>query len=246
MPPKTRRAASGPMSKAGQSTLSFKNRVSKPAVTDSATALKNAKSQLNEPAQEIITSEIAKQEATPEPEEAPTTAKASGKGKVTQPESPVRIVPSPARDRKKKVRRSINDEDEDVTYNSAEKKARSVSDAAIKKYWKAQEDSRLAPRGNMKAQILVWVCTNVLAVHQKDVHMHEKILRHFDLSDYGPCIGISRLARWKRAHGLSMEPPVEVLAVILKEESLAASKRNTGIIAYVDELGGGREVEVTA
>ena len=33
-----------------------------------------------------------------------------------------------------------------------------------------------------------------------------------------PCIGIPRMKRWKRAEGLGLKPPVEVLAVLLKEE----------------------------
>ena len=33
-----------------------------------------------------------------------------------------------------------------------------------------------------------------------------------------PCIGIPRMKRWKRAEGLGLEPPVEVLAVLIKEE----------------------------
>ncbi len=139
MPPKTRRAGTGPTS-AGQSTLSFKNRVSKP--TDSVTALKHAKSKLNEPAQVIITEEIAKQ-STPEPEE--QVRSSSGKGKVEQAESPVRVLPSPAR--KRKVRRPINDDDEGVSFEAAEKQAHKISDAQVKKYWQAEEDSRIAPRG---------------------------------------------------------------------------------------------------
>lgn len=56
-------------------------------------------------------------------------------------------------------------------------------------------------------------------VHQEELPLDEKVLRHFDLSlQYGPCIGIGRLARWKRAKWLGMEPPVEVLAVCLKTE----------------------------
>lgn len=56
-------------------------------------------------------------------------------------------------------------------------------------------------------------------VHQEGLPLEEKVLRHFDLSlEYGPCIGIGRLARWERAKGLGMEPPLEVLAVCLKME----------------------------
>lgn len=139
MPPKTRRAGAGPTA-AGQATISFKNRISKP--TDSITALKNTKSKLSEPAQEIITEEIVKQ-STPEPEE--QVKPSTGKGKAQQIESPVRILPSPSR--KRKIRRSLVDEEEIISFEVAEKQAQKISDGQVKKYWKAEEDSRIAPRG---------------------------------------------------------------------------------------------------
>jgi hypothetical protein len=78
------------------------------------------------------------------------------------------------------------------------------------------------------------------SVHQKDVALHEKILRHFDLSSqYGPCIGITRLSRWKRADTLGLDPPVEVLAVLMREENKGTSQ-GCGKIAYIDALGGGK------
>ena len=71
-------------------------------------------------------------------------------------------------------------------------------------------------------------------VHQQGLSLNEKILRHFDLSSqYGPCIGIARLKRWKRANGLGLKPPVEVLTVLLKEED---GKNKKAERAYVDEL----------
>lgn len=76
------------------------------------------------------------------------------------------------------------------------------------------------------------------AVHQEELPLEEKVLRHFDLSlQYGPCIGISRLARWKRAQGLGMNPPVEVLAVCLKME-----KNFGGTRGNVQEGGSGEVV----
>ena len=33
-----------------------------------------------------------------------------------------------------------------------------------------------------------------------------------------PCIGIARIKRWQRAQRLGLNPPVEVLAVLLKGE----------------------------
>lgn len=80
-------------------------------------------------------------------------------------------------------------------------------------------------------------------VHQQDLDVHEKILRHFDLcSQYGPCIGISRAKRWRRAHSLSLNPPIEVLAVLIKEEEKAKGKEWLGQRAYLDELMSSRYV----
>jgi hypothetical protein len=46
-----------------------------------------------------------------------------------------------------------------------------------------------------------------------------------------PCIGISRIRRWRRANMLDLDPPIEVLAVLLKERKTQVKER-----AYVDEL----------
>jgi DNA polymerase delta subunit 4 len=34
---------------------------------------------------------------------------------------------------------------------------------------------------------------------------------------FQPCTGIARLKRWKRAYRIKLNPPLEVLAVLLKE-----------------------------
>lgn len=84
--------------------------------------------------------------------------------------------------------------------------------------------------------------------------MEEKILRHFDLSSqYGVCyfnlskiirlrkshlmpghsvqpsIGIARVKRWRRANMLKLNPPIEVLTVLLKGKNVKER-------AYIDEL----------
>ncbi|KAJ5894786.1 hypothetical protein N7495_006477 [Penicillium taxi] len=70
----------------------------------------------------------------------------------------------------------------------------------LQRYWKKEEQSRGTKR-----------------VHQGDLDLEEKILRHFDISgQYGPCIGIDRLKRWRRANTLNLNPPIEVLTVLLK------------------------------
>jgi DNA polymerase delta subunit 4 len=48
-----------------------------------------------------------------------------------------------------------------------------------------------------------------------------------------PCIGIARMKRWVRANKLGLNPPIEVLAVLLKEEEAGNDKIER---AYVDEL----------
>ena len=48
-----------------------------------------------------------------------------------------------------------------------------------------------------------------------------------------PCIGIARVKRWKRADGLGLHPPIEVLAVLLKEDAVKNIKSQR---AHLDEL----------
>ncbi|GAB7361649.1 hypothetical protein MBLNU230_g1700t1 [Neophaeotheca triangularis] len=105
-----------------------------------------------------------------------------------------------------------------------ENEARKVKDAQIKKYWRVKEEARLAPR-----------------VHQEDLTVGEKILREWDMSgQYGPCIGIARLKRWKRANVLGLNPPIEVLAVLLTQMDEGDHKSQR---AHVDELMSSRFVE---
>ncbi|KAL2849556.1 DNA polymerase delta, subunit 4-domain-containing protein [Aspergillus pseudoustus] len=95
-----------------------------------------------------------------------------------------------------------------------DKKATKISKKQLLEYWKREESKSRGPR-----------------VHHDDLSLEEKILRHFDLSSqYGPCIGIARIKRWRRAESLSLNPPIEVLSVLLKQDAA------TGQRAYIDEL----------
>ncbi|KAF4452498.1 gtp-binding protein beta subunit-like protein [Fusarium austroafricanum] len=101
--------------------------------------------------------------------------------------------------------------------SESELRAGKITDAQIKKYWKSIENQWTTPR-----------------LHQQGVSMSEQVLRYFDVSSqYGPCIGISRMKRWKRAERLGLNPPVEVLAVLLKEESKGKHSIET---AHMDEI----------
>ncbi|KAG0651754.1 DNA polymerase delta subunit p12 [Hyphodiscus hymeniophilus] len=105
----------------------------------------------------------------------------------------------------------------EVSLSPEEEKARKVTDAQIRRYWRDREAERRAPR-----------------VHQGDLSIEEKILRLWDMSSqFGPAIGIARMKRWVRANKLGLAPPIEVLAVLLKEGEKGNSKIER---AYVDEL----------
>ncbi|KAL4780981.1 DNA polymerase delta, subunit 4-domain-containing protein [Aspergillus varians] len=95
-----------------------------------------------------------------------------------------------------------------------DKKAAEITQKQLQEYWNKEEAKSRGPR-----------------VHQEGISLDEKILRHFDLSSqYGPCIGIARIKRWRRAESLNLHPPVEVLSVLVKQEG------TTGQRAYIDEL----------
>ncbi|KAE8377013.1 DNA polymerase delta, subunit 4-domain-containing protein [Aspergillus bertholletiae] len=94
-----------------------------------------------------------------------------------------------------------------------DEKAIKITEKDLQVYWQKEEKKRRGPR-----------------FHQQDLTLHEKILRHFDLSSqFGPCIGIARSKRWRRANSLNLNPPIEVLAVLLKTDDVKQR-------AYVDEL----------
>ncbi|KAM7219767.1 DNA polymerase delta subunit 4 [Rhypophila decipiens] len=104
--------------------------------------------------------------------------------------------------------------------SEAELKAAKISDAAVRRYWQGIEASRRAKEVHKK--------------HGEGLTVGEKVLRYFDVSSqYGPCIGITRLKRWKRAERLGLNPPIEVLAALIKEEERVDGQAER---AHMDEL----------
>ncbi|KAJ6096424.1 hypothetical protein N7486_007170 [Penicillium sp. IBT 16267x] len=82
-----------------------------------------------------------------------------------------------------------------------EKQALKLSSKDLRKYWEEKDSDK------------------PVRFHQEDVSLEEKILRNFDLSSqYGPCIGLDRTQRWRRAQRLGLNPPIEVLTILLKSE----------------------------
>ncbi|KAI1214457.1 DNA polymerase delta, subunit 4-domain-containing protein [Annulohypoxylon truncatum] len=101
--------------------------------------------------------------------------------------------------------------------SEAELRAQKITDRQISAYWRELENERKAKR-----------------VHQEDLTLAEKVLRYWDVSSqYGPCVGMDRTKRWMRAEKLGLNPPLEVLAVLQKEEA----KNTKGIEkAHMDEI----------
>ncbi|KAF3907566.1 hypothetical protein AA313_de0203183 [Arthrobotrys entomopaga] len=109
-----------------------------------------------------------------------------------------------------------------------------ITPQQIKAYYTSIRNSRIGP-----------------PIHQEGLTDYEKILRHFDLSSqYGPCVGGSRFKRWNRADRFGLEPPMEVLAVLLKCElaenvepppkdwkpAPANAREDVGSVAYINTL----------
>ncbi|PTB58933.1 hypothetical protein M431DRAFT_478073 [Trichoderma harzianum CBS 226.95] len=214
--PTTRRAAAAargrPGPAKGQSTISFTGRVTKAVPKDLKKAVTD----------------------TPAITKTTIPERPASKGAVTKEEEEEKVVDVVADE--PEVHEESEAEVEPVAEKAPEKteaelKAEKITDAQIKSYWKAIEKVRKAPR-----------------VHQEDLDLGEKVLRYFDVSSqYGkclnwicvnisfmkPCIGITRVKRWQRAERLGMKPPIEVLAVLLKEENKENDEVET---AHMDRI----------
>ena len=78
---------------------------------------------------------------------------------------------------------------------------------------RAIEKDRQAPFGTTpkKAELTI--------VHPEGQNTIHTVLRNFDLTPkYGPCVGITRLDRYRRAEKMGLKPPVEVLQILETEE----------------------------
>lgn len=152
MPPRTRKAKSTASGSHAQSRLSFNNnsaRVTKANRQDDATSQK-ASSKLSAPAQAIIEDEVVNGAESIQP---------------TNPEEVVQVTNSldfevgteardaTVRETPRKKKKPSNKTTTVPAKDERESLAEKVTDAQIKKYWKAEEDGRLAPRG-----MYAWMC----------------------------------------------------------------------------------------
>jgi DNA polymerase delta subunit 4 len=133
MPPRSRKGKGGAAtaSSQAQSTLSFNNksaRVTKPGNRQDVAA-----SKLSELAQAQIEEEVT----APEEEEEGTTEIVEVTTITPEPEVQLPSI------QKSETKRQKRDADKDERELAAER----ITDAQLKKYWQAEEASRLAPRG---------------------------------------------------------------------------------------------------
>lgn len=226
--PTTRRSTRSAAAKSTgkQSTLSFNNKVTKTGATK-ATAKELAATGRAATASKAAT-EVEASAITQPPSSAPA------KEETTEPvvdhvefsdydddDDDEKVSISPAQEQLERT--TLHDKKP-----QAQAEAQDVSEKQVEKYWKGIQDAHIAKR-----------------VHQESLTLSEKVLRYFDISSqYGvslkskpfaaidmvqavyanyanacqPCTGISRMKRWQRAERLGLHPPIEVLAVLLKEE----------------------------
>ncbi|KAK5745965.1 hypothetical protein LTR17_001095 [Elasticomyces elasticus] len=225
MPPKRKtigpRAVPTRQSSNSQATLSFhgkQNKVTKAGVTPASTKASKKDAALLE---DVARAELKTETIDLEADE-PTTAEAAIEQQV---EEEAQTLEKPANRSADEILGGRAPESDAGTkggkgagwVGDEQMEARKISDTQIKRYWRQKEEERLAPR-----------------VHQEGITVFEKVLREWDMSgQYGPCIGIARLKRWKRANLLGLKPPIEVLAVILREMEAGNTKSQR---AHVDEL----------
>ncbi|KAI4122439.1 MAG: hypothetical protein LQ338_005816 [Usnochroma carphineum] len=225
-PGSTNRSHSNP--RAAQQTLAFGrgNKITKPSLPPPASSHKSAKraeKQVKDIATEV--DEVIDVPASAKAEEEEEEEEDGGR----KEDDVVVVEEDPTLAEGRETALSIREQQREVRtpqVDPAEEKARKVPEAAVKRYWREKEAERKAPR-----------------VHQQHLSLHEKILRHFDLSSqYGPCVGVSRARRWKRAEGLGLKPPIEVLAVLVREREREEGKGGGMERAFMDGLLGGSSV----
>lgn len=169
-PKRQTRAAQRTPSAQQQSRLSFQNKVTKPA------SEQRSKQSKKDPA---VTEDIAKanlkveteseREETPSEKEDVAADPLPTEAKLVKTEDVLggRAQESEAGATGGKGSGWVSDEQE---------RARKISDAQIKKYWREKEQERLAPR-----------------VHQEDLTIYEKVLREWDMSGQ---YGVSKLSAY--------------------------------------------------
>jgi len=69
-------------------------------------------------------------------------------------------------------------------------------------------------------------------IHAEQQNRVDHILRVFDLNpEFGPCVGMSRLERWERAHELQLDPPSEIKDILLTRQGQEQGRYADNVLA---------------
>jgi len=74
---------------------------------------------------------------------------------------------------------------------------------------------------------------NMKPIHAQGQNKIHEILRVFDMSyEYGPCVGVSRLDRWERAHALGLNPPPEVKDILTTRQGTEQKEFSQSVLFH--------------
>jgi DNA polymerase delta subunit 4 len=245
MPPKRR--TSGPASKSQQSTLAFhgaSNKVTKPG----ARALNAKKNLLTKPPKKdekpAVTDVLVKTE------DEPTTAEAAIIDQTELVQQQTQRTPEEeeaSRITKKRIETYWKTESADIGAARAHQEELSLEEKILRKFDMTGQFgvSRLLVLFLRSPHWRYAACDMFSQVSEPQRNHSSQPAYIAILTEQQPCVGIARLKRWQRAHRLGLEPPIEVLAVLLKEQE--GKDKLTVQRSHVDELLNSRgDAEVQA
>ncbi|GBC00473.1 hypothetical protein RclHR1_03870013 [Rhizophagus clarus] len=104
-------------------------------------------------------------------------------------------------------RRALDDDSEDETFEEAEALMYEDNNSVLPEVSNVESE----PEELVEIQ-------RKLTFHDEYYTQIDKLLHAFDLNyKFGPCIGLTRLERWERAHRLGLNPPEEVRNALTSE-----------------------------
>jgi len=144
---------------------------------------------------------------------APTVSRSSSQSKISDSFRAGAKATKPLKQTKQAVKPITQDPVESVESEEQDSAHLNSKDPKLISAARAIEKNRQAPFG------MSLVKSELMTVHPEDQNTIRTILRNFDLTPkYGPCVGITRLDRYRRAEKMGLKPPVEVLQILETEE----------------------------
>ncbi|KAL0953946.1 hypothetical protein HGRIS_005107 [Hohenbuehelia grisea] len=150
-----------------------------------------------------------------------TSQKRSVSGRNIKAKKPSRTKSNPAPailDDVEDIRSSspVEDAIEDISAKSVRSSTSDIDSAPEEDLESLLKTPRLRKHWSGVQKTMGWI----QPIHPEGKTRAERILHVFDLSyEYGPCIGVKRLDRWKRAEAEGLNPPTEVRDILLTLEA---------------------------